>query len=256
MCNKKYCSDLHTIKTISERQRQRRELNAQNVDQPKDSVNIETSIDDFEDDDDDDEDDDDEADTFKRNTFWQTDRSDYIRKIINRQNQMPHQNKRQSTIDIIRKQNNANKSYILWLDKKTNDNIYVANQLKSDPQICIDFCETFAAGQSHLERHLDKIKLNPSKLQIICRGHYENEHKNVLDLIILLKRNHLSRVPVAVFTHDKHRLVKYLESDASLIGLTEWKEHLYMTSDSKKIISRCKLNIENQNSKKTNTNVN
>ncbi|CAF4963502.1 unnamed protein product [Rotaria magnacalcarata] len=166
-----------------------------------------------------------------------------------RQQDASAQKKVQPYFENISRQANLNKSYILWIDKKIGDNGFIANQLTSNSQIHIDFCETLAAAQNHVERNLNKIKSSSSIFQVICRGYYKREHKNALDLLFFLNRNQLKHIPAIIFTHDKEGLIKHLDYEASQVGLVEWRERFYITSDTKKLIKKCRCNIAQKHDK-------
>src|SRR6185437_9760854 len=137
----------------------------------------------------------------------------------------------------------AAKSYIFWIDKKSEENIQVMNQLTNDKGLQIDFSETFSMAKDHLQRHIQKIKSSSSKFQIICRGYYRNEDKNPLDLLRFLNNHQLEQIPVIVFTQDKQGLQNHLQSQASTMGIYDWRDRLYITEYSKELITKIKANI-------------
>ncbi|CAF3309267.1 unnamed protein product [Rotaria sp. Silwood2] len=267
MSDPKYCSDLHTIKTISEGARRRREQRIQNAnisnnqkdthiygkDHPK---HLENSAHNgtIDGDDDDDDDDDDKDDYYKDKKFWKTDRSDYIAAKILPNPGPPHLVPGSSPRPrpFIERQSQANnsssKSYILWIDKKSGDNSGIANQLIADGNVHIDFRESFAKAQDHIREVLNKIKSPSSTFQIVCRGFYRHENKNPFDLLLLLNKNNLRHIPVIVFTNDKQGLISHLEHQAPSVGLIDWKDRLYITSDAKKLVTKCKTNIQKKTS--------
>ncbi|CAF1309140.1 unnamed protein product [Rotaria sordida] len=259
MSSPKFCSDLHTIKTISERARRRRELMMQNSIAENSQKNVygyqKECLNNIENTTNDDllVDDDDEDDFYNDKKFWQTERSDHIINITTKSQSIHFQKKSGYTasskqlhpyIERVPRENNSSKSYILWIDKKSGDNSDTANQLTSDGKIHIDFRETFAMAQDHIRQISNIIKSPSSTFQIVCRGYYKNENKNPFDLLLLLNKNNLRHIPVIVFTNDKEGLLKHLENQAPSVGLTDWKDRLYITSTSKKLITKCKTHIE------------
>ncbi|CAF2950496.1 unnamed protein product [Rotaria sp. Silwood2] len=72
------------------------------------------------------------------------------------------------------------------------------------------------------------------------------KNKNPFDLLLLLNKNNLIHIAVIVFTNDKHGLINHLEYQAPSVALIDWKDRLYITGDSKKLISKFKSNIENK----------
>ncbi|CAF1252449.1 unnamed protein product [Rotaria sp. Silwood1] len=269
MSNPKYCSDLHTIKTISEVSRHRKELQIQNtniqntqtkhhgyalghVTSPTSCINKDVSVVD-----DDDDDDDDESDYYKDNKFWKTERSEYIGNVVVKSQEIHHKNNHghaaspkqfRPYIERIPQINNSSKSFILWIDKKNADNSDVANQLISDGKIHVDFRDTFAMAQDHIRQILNKIRSPSTAFQIVCRGYYKQENKNPFDLLLFLNKNNLKHIRVLVFTNDKQGLINHLEYQAPSVGLLDWKDRLYITSDSKKLITKCRSNIEKKTS--------
>jgi hypothetical protein len=134
--------------------------------------------------------------------------------------------------------------FILWIDKKTDDNSNVVKQIIREKDVKFDFCETLSEAENHIMRHVDQIR-SSSTFQIICRGYYKQENKNPLNLLQFLNNQGLHRVPVLVFTQDKSGLLTHLQRDAPSMGINDWQQRLFITNTSEKIVNKCKENMVN-----------
>ena len=138
--------------------------------------------------------------------------------------------------------NSTGKSYILWIDQKSEENARIAEQLTSDQGIQVDFAETFSRGLNHLQQHRDKIKSPSSTFQVICRGYYRSENKNPMDLLAFLNHHHLKHIRVIVFTQDEHGLQGHLKQQGPSMNIHDWRDRLYITNDSRNLVTKCKSN--------------
>ena len=148
--------------------------------------------------------------------------------------------------ETVPRGSSASKSYVLWIDKKSEENANMAKQLTSDQRIQVDFVETFSSAQTHLRRHLDKIRSPSSTFQVICRGYYKSENKNPMDLLAFLNQNRLKHIPVLVFTQDEHGLRGHLKNQAASMNIYDWTDRLYISNDPRNIIVKCKSNIDHK----------
>lgn len=135
--------------------------------------------------------------------------------------------------------NRENKrSFILWMDRKSNDINRIEQQLNRNSDVRIDFADTYTHAEEHLLRNKNKINKPSSKFLIICRGFYREENKNPIDLLQFLDRHGLSHIPVIAFTQDKSGLMGHLERQASSMRLNDWRQRVFVTSSSEELIRK------------------
>lgn len=135
-------------------------------------------------------------------------------------------------------------AFILWIDRKAHDHAHIEQQLSHGERIKLDFCETMSKGERHLLTHIDKIRSSPSPFQIICRGYYKDENKNPLDLLQFLDTHRLQHIPVLVFTQDVSGLNGHLQHQAPTKGTHDWKQRLFITDNSEKLVTAIRENID------------
>ncbi|CAF1245421.1 unnamed protein product [Rotaria sp. Silwood1] len=186
--------------------------------------------------------------------FWNIDNSNYYHNInwiitsMSSYTKFAGSSKNTSGIHIerISKNTTPTNSYILWIDKKTEDNSLVMKQLINEQPVHIEFCETYSMAENYLQKTMEKIKSSSSPFQIICRGYYKSEDKNPLNLLFFLDRSHLKWVPVIVFTQDKEGLMYHLQNQAPSMSIPDWKDRLYIVNNSTDLIAKVKSNIKNK----------
>ncbi|CAF4770934.1 unnamed protein product [Rotaria sp. Silwood1] len=186
--------------------------------------------------------------------FWNIDNSNYYHNInwiitsMSSYTKFAGSSKNTSGIHIerISKNTTPTNSYILWIDKKTEDNSLVMKQLINEQPVHIEFCETYSMAENYLQKTMEKIKSSSSPFQIICRGYYKSEDKNPLNLLFFLDRSHLKWVPVIVFTQDKEGLMYHLQNQAPSMSIQDWKDRLYIVNNSTDLIAKVKSNIKNK----------
>ena len=122
--------------------------------------------------------------------------------------------------------------------------MYIADRLKQNTNINVNFYETYAKGEKYILKHLDKVK-SMKQFIIICRGYYAKENKNPLNLIQLLLANNLQHIYVFVFTKHKQGVKYHIEKQATTSELAECQQRLYIADDTSELIARINLRMNN-----------
>ncbi|CAF3445411.1 unnamed protein product [Rotaria sp. Silwood1] len=246
MTNKTYVFDLYTIKAISDDFRRHVQPVRPNRQEPRRYQNYSINIlpDDYDG-------------YYEATYFWNIDNSNYyhdLNWIIEYCNSImgnigSSPNIASGHIERTSNKTTPSKSYILWIDNNTEDNALVMKQLLNEQFVQIDFCETYSMAKNHLQKHMEKIKSSSSAFQIICRGYYRDEDKNPLNLLLFLNSYCLKWIPITVFTQDKEGLMYHLRNQASSMDINDWKDRLYIVTDSPDLIAKVTSNIKNNCSK-------
>lgn len=133
---------------------------------------------------------------------------------------------------------------IIWIDRKTSENVELAKLFESKDHVQVEFCEKYSDGEKFLCEHENLLR-SSNRCLIICRGYFPDEKKNAFDLIEFLDRNRLRNVPLIVFTQDQKGLMEHLEKQAATSKIHQWKSRLEVTNERDDFISRLKFFIEN-----------
>lgn len=241
MCDPQHCTDLHAIKIVADDSHHRKDehiSSSYNWNTDKDKKNV-IPLDCAEKD-------------FHYKSFWKVhDIFNYFNTIWKDGKALPFSWKKAESEDsedkhqkIVSAKNESPMWFILWIDKKSEDNINAVKQLTSDTDVKIDFCETLSETENYILKHVDKTK--SSTFQIICRGYYKHENKNPLNLLHFLNNHALYHIPVLVFTKDKSGLLTHLQHQAPSMGINDWQQRLFITKSSEKLVKKSKENMTNK----------
>ncbi|UJR12018.1 hypothetical protein I4U23_016196 [Adineta vaga] len=115
-------------------------------------------------------------------------------------------------------------SLILWIDSADNDSIVVERLKTMYPQFQIEFTPTLNETRTYLDKNRKDIEQR-SKFIVICRGHYSDESKNVLDVIKLLDEFNLS-ISLGVYTKDRLRLCQKITTIPNYVQVFDKREEL------------------------------
>lgn len=229
MSNPGLCLDLHTIKVVTERSNQPKEQDIKIVNQYDWTKNVNKSLcipSDY------------KADYFNNEFFWK------LNEQFNYMHDMQVHDKAQSNIlDQFVQEGYNDKSFILWIDEKNQDNALIEKHLKAKKNIIIDFCITYIHAIRHLMRYKNKIKSSTSMFQIISRGYYANVNKNPLNLLQLLDDYQLSHIPILVYTRHKLDVENRFQNQAPSIGIHDWKKNMFITDKPDELIMKVLKNI-------------
>ena len=155
----------------------------------------------------------------------------------------PSKDSSQNNSRILPNDQSSKKCNILWIDEASESNGSVANYIKQTKNVEVEFFETFSQAENYLLANSTKIRV-PGMFQIITRGYHRSENKNPLDLLQILNRLRLYKVPVLVFTQDKMGLLNHLNNQASSMNTNDWRQRLFVTNNSSELLQKLEENIQ------------
>jgi len=155
----------------------------------------------------------------------------------------PSKDSSQNNSRILPNDQSSKKCKILWIDEASESNGSVANYIKQTKNVEVEFFETFSQAENYLLANSTKIRV-PGIFQIITRGYHRSENKNPLDLLQILNRLRLYKVPVLVFTQDKMGLLNHLNNQASSMNTNDWRQRLFVTNNSSELLQKLEENIQ------------
>ncbi|CAF1381643.1 unnamed protein product [Didymodactylos carnosus] len=119
----------------------------------------------------------------------------------------------------------SNGPHILWVDSESKDPL--CRHLKAESGVTIAFCETYAMAEEYLSKNIQYIK-NCRPFQIICRGYYQSENRNPLNILDLINNNEISySTSIVVYTRDKSGVERWLAQSPT----QAWRQRLFITDD-------------------------
>jgi hypothetical protein len=96
---------------------------------------------------------------------------------------------------------------LLWVDQEKNDP-RLTNEIRQNHQgLEIEFKSTPTEADRYLQQNLRDIE-GRNKVIVICRGYYESEKKNFVDLARILDKYNFRSVHLAVYTRDRAGLLE------------------------------------------------
>jgi hypothetical protein len=114
---------------------------------------------------------------------------------------------------------------LFWIDSDQND-LQTTEQLRQIyPQLEIQFAPTFSEARAYLEKNLRGIR-HRQQLMVICRGHYAEESKNVIDVVRLLDEFNPS-IPIGLYTRNRVSLNQHIPNIPERIQVFEEREELF-----------------------------